>query len=184
LYTPSVTLRDAWELSKYVNINKFQLPVRNTDSIVPPSDASLHDITYGVAIAMAGIPVFFEKMQSFSPTRRKEINTTLSLYKNIREQWMDSFIYPIGNRPDNASFTGFQAIHPDKQSGYLLLFRELYASEQSAGFKLHFIKHSRVKLTNLRTGESEIVYISRDGTFITSIKAPADWVCYHYQIIS
>jgi hypothetical protein len=47
----------------------------------------------------------------------------MDVYKGVREDIANAYIMPIGNRPDGANFTGFNA--ELNGYGYLLLFRGL-----------------------------------------------------------
>jgi hypothetical protein len=107
LYTPSLTLRDAWQLSAYVNIRKFQLPVVNVAQVDPPSDAREHPQAYAVAIAAVGIPMFFEQPSCFGGEQKQQVIDTLRLFKSCREEMLRQLVYPVGAVPDNASVTGF-----------------------------------------------------------------------------
>jgi len=183
LYTPSVTLRDAWELAKYGNLNKFQLPIRNVRTVLKPSDAFLHNQDYAVAVGMVGIPMFFEKVTDYTPAERQSIRRLLEQYKAERDAWLASYLFPVGDQPSNASITGFQAIHPNGKTGHLLLFRELYATESSKEIKLHQLSNKRLKLTDLRTGTVFYRQTDRLGQFTISINQPADFSFYRYELL-
>ncbi|WP_198174719.1 discoidin domain-containing protein [Spirosoma arboris] len=183
LYTPSTTLRDAWELAQYVNTNKFQLPVRNVKTVPSPSDAYLYNQPYAVAIGLVGIPMFFEKLDDYSPEDRRAIKGTLDDYKAERSLLHQSYLFPIGERPTNASFTGFQAVHPNGKQGHFLLFRELYAPSSTHELTIRFLKNKRLKLTNVRTKEIDYANVNAQGQLAFKINHPADFVFYRYEIV-
>jgi len=183
LYTPSVMLRDAWDLSRYLNINKFQFGIRNTERVYTPSDAYLHTNAYATATAIMGIPMFFERLQTYSKEAKKEIKATLELYKNARPELYESFVFPIGDRPNNDTFTGFQAINENGKTGHLLVFRELYCTAPSRDIQVHALKNKTLLLTNLKTNESKKIKITPEGYMNFQIDNPAEFVFLKYEIV-
>jgi len=181
LYTPSVSLRDAWDLSKYMNTNKFQITIRNVKNITPPSDAFLHAQEYATAIGLVGIPMFFEKLETYSVEDRQNIKNLLTKYKQERDALFDSYVFPIGDRPSNASFTGFQFVNNNNHSGHLLLFRELYSGEVEKEVRLAFLKNKTLKLFNLRNQTETIIKVNADGFAKFNIENPADFGFYRYE---
>lgn len=178
LYTPSVALRDTWDLAKYINTNKFQITVRNVKNIDPPSDASLHSQEYATAISLVGIPMFFEKLVSYDELDRKRIKSLLEIYKKERDEMFDSFVFPVGDRPDNSSFTGFQFYNPNSNSGHLMLFRELYSTQKRKEIKLSFLKNKQLKVTNLIDQSNFMINTDKDGYASFGIETPASFLFY------
>ncbi len=64
--------------------------------------------------------------QLLQPQERDELRKIISVYKANRREIFESYVFPIGNEPDNESWTGFQIYHPEKKTGYLMIFRELH----------------------------------------------------------
>ncbi len=181
-YDPPVVLRDAWELSKYVNSDKFQLPIRNIDSFGNAGDGMLYNVEYCNAITFMSSPKFFEKVGSYKPENLARIRRNLELYKRERDLLGDSFVFPVGDKPSNRSFTGFQAVHEDFRSGHLLLFRELFAPTASKEIRLRFLKSVNLELTNLKTGRSRTIWVDALGLATFTIDQPADFEYYRYQV--
>lgn len=183
LYTPSVALRDEWDLAKYLNTNQFQVTIRNVKNIMPGSDAHLYNQEYATAIGCVGIPLFFEKLVTYSAEDRQVIKGLLETYKNERDAMFDSYVFPIGDRPDNSSFTGFQFVNPESNSGHLLLFRELYSNQNEKEIKLSFLKNKRLKLIDLRNFTETIIQTDQVGFAKFKIINPADFAFYRYEIV-
>ncbi|MCG8310119.1 MAG: alpha-galactosidase [Cytophagales bacterium] len=183
-YIPSKVLRDAWLLSKYVNLNKFQVTVQNIDMTKDPTktDAQLHNHPYVVAIALMSSPIFFQETHYYSEEARKEIKPLLSVYKKHREEMYAGYVFPLGDVPDNKSWTGFQNHNPKTHSGYLTIFRELNNSDTSKKLSLKFLGNKTIRLTDLTTDLDEVL-ILKDGEAGFTIKNPADFKYFKYEVV-
>ncbi len=183
-YVPYKVLRDAWLLSKYVNLNKFQLTVQNIDMTKDPTktDAQLHNHPYVVAIALMSSPIFFQETHYYSDKARKQIKPLLSVYKKHREEMYAGYVFPIGNVPDNKSWTGFQNHNPETDSGYLTIFRELNNGEPTKEFSLKFLGNKMIRLTDLTTNLDEVL-ILKNGVAGFTITSPAGFKYYKYEVL-
>ena len=65
------------------------------------------------------------------------------------------YVFSLGERPDDAAWTGFQNYHPGKDFGYLTIFREIDNSEQTKILQLRFLKNVDLELKDLVTGETK-----------------------------
>ena len=125
-YYPYWTLRNLWQLSRYVPAEKIQIEFlnkwRNTakygNDVFAPQNYSFE---YLFAITMAGQPLaWFEG--SGLPAQASGIVNYIEPYRKIQHDFHCGVILPIGDEPSGKSWTGFQSISGDK--GYLLIFRE------------------------------------------------------------
>jgi len=183
-YIPYKVLKDAWLLSKYVNLNKFQVSVLNIDMTKDTTitDAKIYNHPYAVGIALMSSPIFFQETQYYSQKAREQIKPILSVYKKHREAMYSGYVFPIGNEPDNKSWTGFQNYNPETNSGYLTIFRELHNNDTSKDIALKFIEDKEIKLTNLLTDEMRVIKLG--GSNINfSISHPASFQFFKYEII-
>ena len=181
VYKPYLVLRDAWHVSKYLNLNKFQVTVQNIDRInQKKSDAHLHNHPYSVAIGLMGSPIFFQETHYYTKLARKEIKKLLALYKKHREEMYDCFVFPIGEEPDNKSWTGFQFYNSEKKTGYITIFRELNNKETKKDIRINFLSEKKIKLTNLQTGKIISTKVSKDGKVNFKIDSSADFRLYKY----
>jgi hypothetical protein len=174
---PWLMLRENWELAKYVNINKFQLPVKNfalVDKNI--TDAYLHSQSYAVALGLPGTPVFFQTTRYYGEKDRKEIRNLLNIYKRYRKEMFDAYVFPVGEEPTNSSWAGFQWYHPEKSTGYLMIFREINNDEQRKTINLKFLKDEGITLTNVVTEASWRERIDRAGNLTLEIENPADFI--------
>ncbi len=182
---PHLILRDAWQLARYTNLNKFQLPVQNIDRVDrEASDAYLHNHPYSVAVTLMGLPVFFQTTRHYTGEARREIRDVLALYKAHREGLFARFLFPIGAKPDNAGFTGFQAYRPADPVGYLMIYRELNAPEPTGTVNVRFLAGQTLELTDLRDGATRTVTVAADGAVPFTIDTPADFAFCRYEVQS
>ncbi len=155
-YIPHLTLRDVWELSKYININKLQIPIQNINRVdTTVSDAHKHSHSYCFAVAMLAQPMFFHATYMYTDKARDEIRPMIQLYKEYRDEIWDSYILPIGHKPNNASWTGFQVYKPGSDTGFLLIFREINNTEDEKTLQLRFLENQELELTDLLTNTTE-----------------------------
>ena len=183
VYVPYLVLRDLWHLAKYANLNKFQGTVQNKDMIDKKlSDAYKYDQDYCTVIPLMSSPLFFQETQYLSKKSIREIKPILAKYKNVRKQLYNSYIFPIGNEPNNASWTGFQAYNPKSKSGYLTLFREINNKVSSKKIQLKFIKNQIITFSNLMTNKSFTIKSDQNGFILFKINKNADYRFYKYSI--
>ncbi len=183
IYKPYLVLRDAWQVAKYINLNQFQLAIQNVDRVDrQASDAYLYKNPYSVAIALMGSPMFFCLTQYYPEEDRTKIKHILTAYKRVRDELFKGYVFPIGDKPDNRSWTGFQDVLPGTATGYLLLFRELRNDKDTQAVRLNFIRGRRLELTNLLTGKKETVLVDKSGYAKFTMANPADFRFYRYTI--
>lgn len=165
LYSPWLALRDFWLLSYYQNLNKWQLVIQNPEVVVKEakdrqgrtftSDAWRHGVDYCVATALMGTPEFMAVTRFYSDEAKALIRPLLARYKAVRSDIWDCFVYPIGDQPSNGSWTGFQAVHPKKDIGFLTVFRELDNKTPSAKLTLRHLKAgTTLRIEDLGNGKT------------------------------
>ena len=127
-YYPYRTLRNLWDLSKYLPTQRFQIECVNVkknqenyagDLLAPCN----YQMDYVFAITMMANPLMWMEMQNLEDSDKLLLKNVIKVYKKIRSDLSSAFIEPIGNRPNGITFTGFNA-SLDDGSGYLLLFKE------------------------------------------------------------
>ena len=94
-----------------------------------------------------------------------------------------SYSFPIGERPTNAAWAGFQFINEKQDAGYLLLFRELHNEEASKPIQLKFLAGKRLKISDLRSRQTQEVEVSKEGFVTFTIDKPADYSFLQYKVI-
>ncbi|WP_321290665.1 hypothetical protein [uncultured Sunxiuqinia sp.] len=155
-YEPWQVLRDAWELASYMNLNKVQVTYQNKD-LTPPeaiTDALKYTHAYNFAITLMASPIFFTELQFLSPEARAELKPIIAKYKAERAEMYKGYVFAIGDKPDNKSWTGFQNYNPETGNGYLTVFRELNNQKKSAQISLHFFEPgTKLQLTDILTNK-------------------------------
>ena len=184
LYHPYLVLRDAWQVSKYTNLNKFQISIQNIDRVNRElSDAYLHNHPYSVAIALMGSPIFFQETHYYTNEARDQIRPLLKVYKEHRDEMYKGYVFPIGDKPNNSNWSGFQNYNPGKNSGHLMIFREINNGVAVKSMKLHFIEDKTLELTNLMTGETIEKHVDGEGNIDFEIGNTADFRFYKFRIL-
>ena len=183
---PWLMLREAWELSRYMNSNKFELPIQNFRMVNQKvSDAHQHTDTYSVALGLSGVPVFFQTTRLLEQDQRAEIKAILKAYKEVRNELFDRYVFPIGSEPNNRSWAGFQWMDPQSDTGYLLVFRERLNEESSCAIPLRFLEAgAELRIDDLRSGESFDLKLDQHRAATLTLAGSGDVKFLRYQIKS
>ncbi len=164
VYRPHTVLRDLWQAAKYLNLHRFQCTIQNVDRVDRQrSDAHLHSHGYATAIALMGVPLLFQELKYLSKQARDDIRRLLGVYKAHREAIYRGIVHPLGAKPDNARWSGFQCHLDDDTGGYLLIFRERCNTEATGTLDLGWVRPGTLALTDLLTGRRRQAPVGRDG---------------------
>ena len=184
IYVPYITLRHHWMLSKYFNMNQLQCHWQNPSRTNPAfSDAPLHSQSYCALSAFMAAPSCFMLTQLLQPAERDELKKIINTYKLHRAEIFSSYVFPIGNEPDNKSWAGFQICHPEKKSGFFMIFRELHNPDENAVISTDFLAGKKIKIINLETNDTEIKRC-RDGLLNFRIAKAPGYLFLKYEIIN
>ena len=180
---PYQVLRQHWLMAKYFPANKLQVMLQNPKRVGPYSDGRQHGHGYCFAMGLPFVPCFFQSAQLLDEQGREELKQLISLYKNCREDLFTSTTYPIGDLPDNGSWSGFQMVsNTESGSGHLLIFRELHNEEPSKSIRLKFLAGRTITLVDLRRGTTSEVRVTADGCADFHIEHAADYSLLKYSI--
>ncbi len=129
-YAPYRTLRNLWSIGRYLPTFRFQFELVNPD-LYPekyrdedPFAPSKYDMDYLFASVMVSSPLFWMELQHLSDRRKAELAPLMKIWREIRCDFADADIIPIGDEPTGRSFTGFHIKRPHGKS-YVLLLREV-----------------------------------------------------------
>ena len=178
-YYPYKTLRNLWQLSRYVAPERFQIeflnPWRNADKypeedLFAPANYSFDYIT---AVSFAGQPLAWMEASNL-PEEGYEIGPLLrDLHAGT--------ILPIGDEPSGRSWTGFQSI-TDPKHGYLIVYREATPAAK-ARIKTWLPEGSRLRLKAiLGSGKSYRTKVKSDGTLKVKLPSPNSFALYEYTV--
>ena len=181
---PYQVLRQHWLMAKYFNSNKLQVMLQNPKRVNPErSDAPQYSHSYCFAMGVPFIPCFFQSAQYLDEQGREELTDFFSLYKKHREAIFNCFTFPVGDKPDNQSWAGFQMINEnDTKRNYLLLFRELHNTETQKSIKLKLLAGKIIKITNIETSEINVQKVPENGEVGFNIKEPGSYLFLQYAV--
>ncbi len=184
IYVPYLVLRDCWHLAQYTNINKFQTTIQNVAMTSKVhSDAGKHSQAYATAIGLSGVPLLFMETHFLSQESRDTMRNIFAKYKEHRNNMFHSYVFAIGNTPDNRSWSGFQYISESgEKEGYILLFRELHNKNKRESIKLEFLTEGEYNLIDVMNGDSSKLIIDSDGHANFEISQSGDFRLYRYII--
>lgn len=184
-YYPYWTLRNLWQLSKYVPAEKLQIEFLNKwrnqekygNDVFAPANYSFE---YLFATTMAGQPLaWFEG--SGLPKEALSVSKQIAAYKKIQHDFHEGVILPVGEEPSGRSWTGFQSVGVGK--GYLLIYREQHP-ESSYPVKTWLPAGTTVKCTPvLGSGKAFTQTVDRNGTVEFMLPDVNNYVMYKYEII-
>ena len=174
---PWLMLRETWELARYLNANKFELPIQNFALVDPQrSDAPLHSTTYATALGLSGIPVFFQTTRLLTPEQRAETKALLAAYRRVRADLFTSYVFPVGDEPTNRTWSGFQWFDPAApREAYVLVFRERLNEEPTRRIPLRFLPAgATVRINNLRDGVTSTAALDHSAALTVDLPQPGD----------
>ncbi len=133
-YYPHTTLRALWNLSKIFPTNRFQFEVTNNElfeekykgNILRPA---LYPIDYLFASVMVANPLMWMELSGLSAESIQKLQKIISVYKNIREDFANAFITPMGGKPNGFKETGFMVKAQNGNAYAICLFEPLSIGE-------------------------------------------------------
>jgi hypothetical protein len=183
VYRPHTVLRDLWQVARYLNLHRFQCSIQNVDRVDPAwSDAGLHSHGYATAIALMGIPLFFQETKHYTEEAKAEIRPVLDVYRKHRDAIYKGIVHPIGERPDNASWTGFQCHLPDEGCGYLTIFRERCNVDPVKVLELGWLEEGAIYTTDLIRGTRAENQVRPGGRVTFGIEEAPGFLFYRYSM--
>ncbi|MBR5446591.1 MAG: alpha-galactosidase [Clostridia bacterium] len=125
-YYPHRTLRNLWQLSRYIPAGKFQFevlnPRRNTEKYGDdPLAPATYDIDWCFASVMASNPLIWMEMQHLSGEDTEALRKIIAVYRTHRETMAAMPVEPIGELPNGICWSGFH--WNGGESGYITVFR-------------------------------------------------------------
>ena len=185
-YYPYKTLRNIWQLSRYVAPERFQIeflnPWRNPDKyyegdIFTPSSYSFD---YVASTSFAAQPLAWMEASNL-PEQAYYVGELLKQWQALAPDLHAGTILPIGEEPSGRSWTGFQSI-TDSGKGYFIVYREL-TPESSALVKTWLASGKKVKCKALMgKGSDFTAKVDQDGRIEIKLKEPNTFAIYEYSV--
>ncbi|MHB9138686.1 MAG: alpha-galactosidase [Victivallaceae bacterium] len=148
-YHPEDTLKNLWNLSKYIRPQVLQIEVPGHEDVnhdfykrqgrIQPD---CYPPEYWAMIAFFANPLLWLAPSLLSENIMSSYRKIIELHLKHRQRIFAGEIFPVGKEPDGSAVTGFVAHMPQDDSGYILLFRELGA-ESKAKINIPYIKHHK-----------------------------------------
>lgn len=179
---PFQVLRQHWLMTKYFPANKLQVMLQNPKRVGRYSDGREHGHGYCFAMGLPFEPVFFQSAQNLDSDEKTELRDLITIYKRHRDDIYTSVTYPIGDLPDNQSWSGFQMVSSSRNGGFLLLFRELHNAETNRELTLKFLAGKTITITDTKTGAKRNCKVSPEGKVRFTIENPADYRLLSYEV--
>lgn len=126
-YYPYQTLRNLWQLSRYIPAERLQIEFlnkwRNTEKYAgDPFGPANYSFEYLFATTMAAEPLAWMEASNL-PEEAYSIASAVRRYTEIASDLHSGVILPVGEEPSGRSWTGFQSILSERE-GYLIVYRE------------------------------------------------------------
>lgn len=183
-YYPYWTLRNLWQLSKYVPAEKLQIEFlnkwRNADKYGnDPFAPSRYSFEYLFSLTMAGQPLAWMEASNL-PEEAFLLKPLVEAYRNVQAEFHSGIILPIGDEPSGKSWTGFQSIAGDAD-GFLLVYREDNDDSQGV-IKTWLPEGSKVYCVPvLGKGKPFRTKVGREGSIRVSLPGPNSFAMYRYH---
>lgn len=184
-YYPYQTLRNLWQLSRYVPAERLQIEFlnnrRNENKYVSDRFAPAnYDFEYIFALTMAGQPLAWMEAGNLSDDAFS-IAPTVNAYRKIQHDFHKGTILPIGDEPSGKSWTGFQSITSPSE-GYLLIYREDNDNEKYP-VRTWFENGTEITFTPvLGNARSFKAKAALNGEIPVNIKDRNNFALYSYKI--
>lgn len=182
-YYPHYTLRNLWQLSAYVPLERIQGEWLNTwrnrdkypiSDVLAPGNIPWE---YQAATTFAAQPLAWMEISSL-PTEAFTLAPLLKAYSVMQNSLHQKIILPIGDEPDGTSWTGFHAIG-DKE-GYFLIYRERNDKAKHS-VKTYLKPNTTVEVRSMfGNGKSFKTKVGADGCLEFELPKPFSFGVYRY----
>lgn len=185
-YYPFHTLRNLWQLSRYVPSQRLQVEFlnkwRNADKYAPGDIFAPcnYSFDYIFATTIAGQPLAWMEASNL-PEEAFETGKLIHRYTEIQEDIHKGTILPVGDEPSGRSWTGFQSIK-DSRSGYFIIYRE---DNESASAMVKTWLDGGVEVTLepvMGDGKADKVKADNEGRLCFKLAGKNSFAVYKYLI--
>ena len=130
-YHPERTLRNLWDLTRYLDPADLQIEIPCADDIDHESYKDRPEVLpdvycqeYWAALALFANPLLWTAPSKITEKSKQVLKKMNALHRKYRTQLAQSEIIPIGTRPDGSAVAGFLALDKVHEKSLLLIFRE------------------------------------------------------------
>jgi len=134
-YWPHQTLRNLWSLAEVVDPVRLRMEFLNLErnrgrypnDPLAPSEWTPDAVFASVMVAS---PLGWFELSGLSPDTIASLKPIVAAWKRERDRMHAGVVFPVGAKPDGASWTGFVVEAADGRGGYAVLFRDGSAEER------------------------------------------------------
>lgn len=185
-YYPYHTLRNVWQLAKYVPAETLQVEFlnkwRNADKYAA-DDAfapGAYGFDYIFATSLAGQPLAWMEAANL-PEEAFDIKPLVDAYRKVQHEFHSGTVLPVGSEPDGSSWTGFQSLVSPTE-GFLLVYREDHPSARH-NLPTWLPEGATVELEPvLGSGRRTRVKAGACGAVELKLDSPRSFAMYRYKI--
>ncbi|MGI8637331.1 MAG: alpha-galactosidase [Segetibacter sp.] len=184
-YYPYFTLRNLWQLSRYMPARRLQVEFLNkwrNASKYPPSDPfapANYSFDYLFTITMMAQPLAWFEVSGL-PKEAMQLSKLINKYKTVSSDIHTGQTFPIGDEPDGFSWTGFQSLKGN--SGFFLVYREDNGNS-SHTFSTLLAKGAKIDLKLVAgDGKNLSTVTGKDGNIVFTMSKPKSFALYRYSI--
>ncbi len=188
-YYPHHTLKNLWQLSKYLPARKFQFELLNNKRNMAqygndPFAPAAYSMDYLFASVMPSNPLMWMELSGLGQEEKEALSGIIPVYKAHRALLDKADVIPVSRMPDGMQITGFQfAVTPD--SGYLLLLREQSRYDEiNLGLKLppNAVLQTELLCSNAKNKVTLGRHPGTDGRYPVAMKAEKSYAFWQYQV--
>lgn len=111
-YWPHATLRNLWQLTRALPPLTLRMewlnPARNTEKYArDPLAPAAYPVAYVFASIMVASPLLWCELSNLSAPVKAALADIIGIWKKWRQELHTGVVYPIGQEPDGAAWTGF-----------------------------------------------------------------------------
>ncbi|MGN6726794.1 MAG: alpha-galactosidase, partial [Tepidisphaeraceae bacterium] len=183
-YYPHWTLRNLWQLAKYLPLQGIQSEFlnvwRNRDRYPAddPLSPSAVGFAYAFACTLAAQPLAWMEASAL-PEAAKCVFPLIRQYRSVQDAWHRGQILPIGEEPSGFTWTGFESCRED--GGFVLVYRERHP-DAAADLKLWAAGQKPMRFTHvLGTGEDFTATPDEGGRVRFNLDQPMSFGLYRYD---
>lgn len=186
-YYPYKTLRNLWQLSRYVAPERFQIeflnPWRNADKY-PANDPFApagYSFDYVAAVSFAAQPLAWMEASNL-PEEAFSTGDILRKWLDLAPEFHGGTILPIGEEPSGCSWTGFQSITSSRR-GYVIIYRE-NTPGKTARIRTWLQRGRIVRLKPvLGCGKGCFCFVAADGSIKVRMNKKNSFALYEYKVL-
>jgi alpha-galactosidase len=187
-YFPWRTLANLWSLSRYIPTQRLQVEFPDIakarmENYVESTYPEAFSQEYVTAVSLFANPLFWGNPSECSPQTKAAISRVMALHKQYRNEIFAGDIFPVGQKPDESSWSGFQSHDLSTGSGFVVIYRGLNPKERYR-FALKFLDRCRINWQCLSHSEMEReVTLGQRGTLTMHLPEKNSFRLYRYRLL-